>query len=595
MPRTSRPLRVHPIVLRRAEVTRVVDVTPNMRRLTLTGEDLAAGTMGEGFERPPFRSDGFDDHVKLVVPSQEGALPRIGTQEEKRFAWNPEVVSQTRDYTVRSWDPEANTFDIDVVRHDHGLAAAWAFRARPGDEIHFAGPKSCALRNDEAEWHLLAGDETALPAIGRWLEEAPEGTRGHVIVEVPTEADRQDVPTAADVRIEWLVRGDAPAGTGTGLFDAVRRVAVPDVRVYAWVGGEAMTIAPIRRYLRTDLGLPKEDVEVVGYWRRPKTDGASDAAPRDDAERLEPVAADDEKSPRELLEEVHELTELAPPIVTRAAVTLGIGPLIAYGVSTLAELGRETGVEPARLAVLLDAMAALGLVERDGDRYRNTARGGVLMEDSAIEELSLDNPANREALALVDLVDVLRSGRTSPRLGDPSWRGRRAADPALDSVHQDRAADQLQFVLEPLTRLAPVASARTLAVVGDAAPFVASRVARGRTVHLPGPADAAWAPHDCAVLVGALEGRGDQEALALLRAALSAGPALVLAERTSDKAATDDHAAEHALTSLAVTGSVLRTSARIGELLRAAGASRTETTLLGWGFGPYGTVTVAHG
>ncbi|MCK9870145.1 hypothetical protein MRI28_10915 [Nocardiopsis dassonvillei] len=68
----------------------------------------------------------------------------------------------------------------------------------------------------------------------------------------------------------------------------------------------------------------------------------------------------------------------------------------------------------------------------------------------------------------------------------------------------------------------------------------------------------------------------------------------MLAERTSDKAATDDHAAEHALTSLAVTGSVLRSRERIGGLLRAAGASRVEATTLGWGFGPFGTVTVAH-
>ncbi|WDZ89494.1 siderophore-interacting protein [Nocardiopsis sp. HUAS JQ3] len=591
MPRTSRPLRIHPIVLRRAEVARVVDVTPNMRRITLTGDDLTAGRMGGGFERPAFRSDGFDDHVKLVIPPTDGPLPHVGTQEEKRFAWNPEVLALTRDYTVRSYDPEANTFDIDVVRHDHGLAAAWAFRARPGDRIHFAGPKSCALRNDEAEWHLLAGDETALPAIGRWLEEAPEGTRGHVIVEVPTEADRQDIPTAADVSVEWLVRGGLPAGTGTRLFDAVRRVAVPDQRVYAWVGGEAMTIAPIRRYLRGDLGLPKEDVEVVGYWRRPRS--TDDSAQRDDAERLVPADTGG-TTPAELLHEVHEMTELAPPIITRVAVTLGIGPLIAYGVSTRDGIARETGVEPTRLAPLLDAMSALGLVERDGDRYRNTARGGVLMEESAVEGLSLDNPANREALGLIDLLDVLRSGRPSPRLGASSWRERRAADGVLDGVHHDRAADDLQYVLEPLARTAPVAGARTLAVFGDAAPFVASHLARGRTVQLPGDADPAWPAHDCAVLVGALEGRSDEEALPLLRAAFAAGPALVLAERTSDKAAADDHAAEHALTSLAVTGSVLRTRERIDGLLRAAGASRVEATTLGWGFGPFGTVTVAH-
>ncbi|MBB4931191.1 NADPH-dependent ferric siderophore reductase [Lipingzhangella halophila] len=594
MPRTSRPMQVHPIVLRHVEVVRVTDVTPNLRRITLGGDELAAGTMGDGFERPPFRSDGFDDHVKIVLPAADGTVPHIGTQQEKRFAWNPEALARTRDYTVRAWNPEARTLDLDVVRHDHGLAAAWAFRARPGDQIHVAGPKSCALRNDEAEWHLLVGDETALPSIGRWLEEAPEATRGHAIVEIPTAADRQDIPTAADVEIEWLVRGDVPAGMSTQLFDAVQRVRMPDRRVYAWVGGEALTIAPIRRYLRSGLGLPKEDVEVTGYWRRPKA-AVDDRGPRDDAERLAPASpGGDAETSMELLHEVHEMTELAPPIVTRAAVTLGIGPLIATGVSTPDELGRETGADPARLRLLLDAMTALGLAEREGDRYRNTARGGILMEESSLEALSLDNPANREALALVDLVDVLRSDDSSPCLGASPWRARRAADTALDDAHQDRSADLLQYVIDPLAKLAPVAEARTLAVVGDAAPYVASHIAGGRTVQLPGAGEAEWPAYDCAVLVGALEGRADDDALGLLRTAFAAGSALVLAEHTTDRAAADDHVAEHALTSLAVTGMVPRSSGRIGELLRAAGAAEVETTTLGWGFGAYGSVTVAH-
>ncbi|RNL86607.1 siderophore-interacting protein [Halostreptopolyspora alba] len=594
MPRTSRPMRVHPIVLRHVEVVRVTDVTPNLRRLTLGGDELAAGTMGDGFERPPFRSDGFDDHVKIVLPDEDGTVPHIGTQQEKRFAWDPDAFARTRDYTVRAWNPESQTIELDFVRHAHGLAAAWAFRARAGDRIHIAGPKSCALRNDEAEWHLLVGDDTALPSIARWLEEAPEATRGHAIVEVPTEADRQDIPTAADVEIEWLVRGDVPAGASPQLFDAVRRVRVPDCRVYAWVGGEALTIAPIRRYLRADLGLPKEDVEVVGYWRRPKAT-PDDRGSRDDAERLVPEPPDDDaETSGDPLHEVHEMTELAPPIVTRAAVTLGIGPLIATGVSTPDELGRETGVAPSRLRLLLDAMTALGLVERDGDRYRNTALGGVLMEESALEALSLDNPANREALALVDLVDVLRSNEAAPRLGASTWRARRAADAALENAHQDRSADLLQYVVEPLARLTPVAEARTLAVVGDAAPYVASHIAGGRTVQLPGSDEVQWPACDCAVLVGVLEGRSDEDALGLLRTALTAGPALVLAEHTTDRAETDDHVAERALTSLTVTGMVPRGSGQIGDLLRAAGAAEVETTTLGWGFGAYGSVTVAH-
>ncbi|WP_399880166.1 siderophore-interacting protein [Streptomyces sp. BBFR51] len=596
MPRSSRPLQIFPIVMRRAKVAGVVDVTPNMRRITLTGDELTEGVMGEGYHRPAFRSEGFDDHVKLVVPPADGELPRIGTQEENRFAWNPEVLGNTRDYTVRSWDPETRTFTVDVVRHVHGLAASWAFGARPGDEIHFAGPKSCAGINTDADWHLLAGDETALPAIARWLEEAPEGTRGHVVIEVAAEEDRQRVGTRADVRVEWLVRGDEPAGTGTRLFDAVRRVDLPEGRVYAWVAGEAMTIAPIRRYLRNERRLPKEDVEVTGYWRRPKTTAVrEETAPRDNAESLTPVAADDgEQTSADLLLHIHEMTELAPPVITRVAVTLGINPAVSYGATGLDDLAADTGVPAARLAPLLDGMTALGLLERDGDHFRNTPLGAVLCEDSAHDELSLDNPANREALAFVDLLDVLRTGGHAERLGKLSWRDRRAADPVLDAAHHDRAAEQLTYVLDLLPDVPAVRDAGTLAVGGEAAAHVAERIARGRTVHLPGTDVAAWPAHDCAVLVAALEGRDDDACRDLLRAALSAGPALVLFERTSDKAAVDDHTAEHVLTSLTVTGSPLRSSDRVAVLLREAGARTVERTVLGWGFGPFGTVTVAH-
>lgn len=594
MPRTSRPLQIFPIVLRRVEVAGTLDLTPNMRRITLAGDELREGRMGEGFERPPFESLGFDDHVKLVVPPADGALPRIGTQEEHRFAWNPEVFEFTRDYTVRSWDRKAGTFDIDVVRHDRGLAAAWAFRVKPGDPISFAGPKSCALLQPEADFHLLAGDETALPAIGRWLEEAPAGTRGRVIVEIPSECDRQEIDTAAEVDIEWIVRG-APAGTGGALAEAVKRAPVPEGRVYAWCAGEARTIAPIRRHLRRERGLPKEDVEVVGYWRRPETASdqtggtAREDASRDDAERLAPAKGGET---RNLLHEAHEMTELGPPIVARAAATLGIGLLVESGTATLAELSAETGVDAERLKPLIDAMTALELIETDGARYRNTALGGVLMEASTADGLTLDDPANRADLALVDLVDVLRSGRPA---GAP-WRERREADPDLDAAYRDRNAEALHYVLEPLGRLDVVAAASTLAVFGDAAPEVAARIAGGRTVHLPGSETAApWPSHDCGILVSALEGRTDDEAVDLLRAALAAGPALVIAERTADKAPVDDHAAEYALTSLALTGEPLRTGDEIDALLREAGAASSRTVTLGWGFGPYGKATLARG
>lgn len=594
MPRTSRPLHVHPIVLRRAQVTRVVDVSPNLRRLTLTGEDLAEGLMGEGFHRPAFTSTGFDDHVKMVFPPAEGELPRIGTQEEKRFAWNPEVLAFTRDYTVRAWDPEAQTFDVEVVRHDQGLAADWAFRATPGETIHFAGPKSCAEVNRDVDWHLLAGDETALPSIARWLDEAPADARAHVVIEVPTEADRLDLRRPDGVTIEWLVRGDVAAGFSTQLDEAVRRFVPPAGRGFAWVAGEAMTIAPLRRYLRNELGLPKEDVEVVGYWRRTPSAPAATEAPQDDAERLE-APSEGEETAQEVLHAVHEMTELAPPVVTRVAVTLAINPAVAAGNDTATTLAGATGVAEHRLQPLLDAMTALGLLDRTEDgRYANTPRGAVLMDEHSQEELDLDNPANRDALALVDLLDVLRTGRPSDRFGELDWRARRAADPALAAGYDARAEDELQYFLEPLADLPPVAAATTLAVVGDAAAMVASAVARGRTAHLPGDLAETWPPHDCAILVGTFEGRSDDECVALLRRAFAAGSTLVCSDEVSDGAADDDHAAEHALTSLALTGRPLRTRDELEDLLHRAGATTIEREVLGWGFGQLSRVLVAR-
>src|SRR5690606_34713153 len=119
--------------------------------------------------------------------------------------------------------------------------------------------------------------------------------------------DRQRIPTAADVEIEWLVRKGAPAGTSPLLLEAVRRVSLPEGRVYAWCAGETKTVAPIRRHLRRDLALPKEDVEVVGYWRRHQSPREEpEDTPRDDAERLTPAPSGRSEDARSQLHELHE-------------------------------------------------------------------------------------------------------------------------------------------------------------------------------------------------------------------------------------------------------------------------------------------------
>src|SRR5699024_6828960 len=163
-----------------------------------------------------------------------------------------------------------------------------------GDRISFAGPKTCPGLAEGIDFHLLVADETALPAVGRGLEEAPARTRGHSIVEgptaddiqdIPTEAgvgidwlargsiapgdppartrghvvvaaptsdDIQDVPAEADAEIAWLVRGSVAPGESGLMYEAVRSPSLPARRTFAWCAGETLTIAPIRRCLRRD-------------------------------------------------------------------------------------------------------------------------------------------------------------------------------------------------------------------------------------------------------------------------------------------------------------------------------------------------------
>lgn len=627
MPRSSRPLQVLPIILREVEVTGIVDITPNMRRLTVAGDQLAAGGVGEA-ARPAFRSEGFDDHVKLVIPPPDGSSLDIGEQEEFRFNWNREALNRARDYTVRSVDHEANSFSIDIVRHDSGLASDWAFGVAVGDRISFAGPKTCAGLADDIDFHLLVADETALPAVGRWLEEAPAGTRGHIIVEVPTSDDIQDIPTEADVEIDWLIRGSTAPGESRLMFDAVKNLDLPEGRTFAWCAGETLTIAPIRRYLRREIGLPKEDVEVVGYWRKMPTRPAApsaavastpeatlegsgaESAPADDSAPSAAAGSEGSAEPDgtlEVLHQVHEMTELLPAIITRTAVTLGINDLIAGGVATAEAIAAELDIDADRVRPVLTAMCSLGLLAREEGNYRNTPTGAVLTGDGASDELDLSDAALLDLFSLVDLIDVLRGGfasRTSraSTIQAPTWHAQRDADSELDSAHRRRSRDHLQYVLDLILDLEPVAAAGNLAVVGDVDAEAAAALTRkaphsGRTIHTPGAQGLSgrrpWPDVDCTLVIAGLTGRSRTEVTSLLDRMLAASRTLVIVEPFTDDAETDDHQAEELITVLATTGNPSLTSGELVTDLHKLGAAHVQVRDIGWGFGRFRSAVIA--
>jgi NADPH-dependent ferric siderophore reductase len=236
-----------------AEVVAVESVTPSMRRFTLRA--------------PVFADFGIEQPGEIITlgwpaPGRELVLPRPGW----RFPAGNED-QHWRNFTVRSCDPGRSIVDVDFFLHgDLGRAAAWGERAQVGDEVGFAGPRT-HWKGNGAEWSVLVADETGLPALLAILETLPGGHPTTAFAEVADEGERQEVETAADVDLHWLVRDGRPPGTTTLLADAVGSLTVPRGRGRVWGGGEAMAMRAVRDRLRK----PGRSLQAMGYWKHDRT------------------------------------------------------------------------------------------------------------------------------------------------------------------------------------------------------------------------------------------------------------------------------------------------------------------------------------
>lgn len=233
----------HEVVRRRLTVRDAVSLTPHMRRLILGGEAL------EGFHSPA-----ADDHVKIFVPGPEGLVGR--------------------DYTPRRYDAATHALTIDFALHDAGPATAWARHAQPGDEVEIAGPRGSAIVPADFDWWWLIGDETALPAIGRRVEELPAGTPVTTVVAVPGPEDEQSVETGAAHRAVWIHRSAAAAADPAPFLAALRALPRPDGDGYIWIAAETHVARALRAWVLDDLGHPAAWMKASGYW----TEGRPDAS-----------------------------------------------------------------------------------------------------------------------------------------------------------------------------------------------------------------------------------------------------------------------------------------------------------------------------
>lgn len=244
-----------------AEVSTIEQLSPSLLRVTLTG-----GTLDE-FEASP-ATDAYIN-ARFLPADSPLAVP---FEPEDVEALAPEHRPRPRRFTIRSWEPETQQLAIDFVTHgDSGFAGAWAQRARPGDRLQFVGPGGKYQPSPEVDWHLLAGDESALGAIGASIEQLPAGARALAFVVVDGPGYEIDLPTSADVDVVWLHRSTA-ADPETVLVDAISAADFPAGTFDVFVHGEAGEIRAVRKHLKADRNVDVDAQSISPYWRRLHTD-----------------------------------------------------------------------------------------------------------------------------------------------------------------------------------------------------------------------------------------------------------------------------------------------------------------------------------
>ena len=248
-----------------ASVVSIGHLTPSMIRVVLKldgGERLLA-------------SGHPDEWVRLAVPADE-ATPVVLPVLQENGRWEmPEGAdyAPNRPYTVRRWNAKTCEMVLDMVVHEGGVAARWAMAAKVGDVVGICNPEGRFWLPKGSRWLLMLTDITGLPAVGRVLEELPQGFPAVVHVEIPSDADRQEIgemiETVADVEMSWhACHGLRPERPGYTELPRIAReiTTLPDGPGYIYIAGEARAVSDCRKHFRDALGFDKRRIDAVGYW-----------------------------------------------------------------------------------------------------------------------------------------------------------------------------------------------------------------------------------------------------------------------------------------------------------------------------------------
>jgi NADPH-dependent ferric siderophore reductase len=228
-----------------ATVKRVTHLTPRMVRVTFNGPEIAQ-----------FAWNGAAAHIKLIFSQPPPDAPG---------AEAPRPTMRT--YTPRRFDPQTGELDVDFIQHGEGPASAWAEQAAVGQTLTIAGPGRNYVADPTAEWFLLAGDDTAIPAIATILETLPATARARVFIEVIDREDEVQIPAHPNATVTWLHRGSDVTRAGAPLEASVRSYQMPPGNGRVYVACESGAMRRIRAHLLIDRALNREHVVTRGYWK----------------------------------------------------------------------------------------------------------------------------------------------------------------------------------------------------------------------------------------------------------------------------------------------------------------------------------------
>ena len=244
---------------RRTTVTSVSTIAPRLISVLVTSDEL------DGFTGAAPTS-----HLKLFLPPGGASTPLLLPEQgpDGGQVWNHDESLRpvVRTYTPRRYDPATKTLEIQLVLHGEGPASEWAQQVKPGDEVGVGGPGGRFVLDEGAGHWWIAGDESALPAVGTLLDALPPTATADVHLEVRDADDVIKLPSAATVNVTWHHRYDS--GDYSAALEAAARDSEIEDGTKIWVACESGKMRDIRRYLTRQRGIPLSQLVTRGYWRR---------------------------------------------------------------------------------------------------------------------------------------------------------------------------------------------------------------------------------------------------------------------------------------------------------------------------------------